>query len=126
MAAGDERGAARALAEALELSARDGDQLSVAGHLWYFGEILGGLDLEPEVVGVLEGIVTEGSLAPLMTTVGGRELELHQRSVESARRRCGTERFDRLLARGAAMAYEEAVDYSRNEVDRILAELDDA
>ena len=100
-----------------------GNRLSIAGNLLFLAEIVGNAGIEPEVVGVVEGIVTR-SATMSMAVVGGREHEIHDRAIENARRAVGQERFDALLARGGAMSYEEAVQYAVTELDRIIAELE--
>ena len=100
-----------------------GNRLSIAGNLLFLAEIVGNAGIEPEVVGVVEGIVTLSS-AMSMAVVGGREREIHDRAIENARRAVGQERFEALLARGGAMSYEEAVEYAVTELDRIIAELE--
>ncbi len=65
-----------------------GNRLSIAGNLLFMAEILGNAGIEPEVVGVLEGVVTRSS-AMSMAAVGGREREIHDRAIENARRAVG-------------------------------------
>ncbi len=121
--AGDVLGALSLLRSAVSDSAEFASRISISRHLLYVAEVLGSAGIEPEVVGVLEGVVTR-SPEMNMVSAGGRERELHDRAIETACGIVGPERFEELLARGGAMTYEQVVDYALTELDRIVAELE--
>ncbi len=107
----------RSLREAIGVSNRP----SVLSSQWYFAEALGLLGRDPEVGAVLHGYTTRGADAPLMPAVRGREAQLHDQSIAAMRSALGGERFEQLAARGAAMDYDTAVEYTMQELERIRA-----
>ena len=120
--AGDLLDALTVLRAAVRSTVAVGNRLSLAGHLWYAAEILGGAGIEADVVGILDGVVTRNP-GFSMLTVGGRERELHDRALETARAAVDPERFEALLARGGSMTYEEVVSYTESELARIVTEM---
>ena len=119
---GNVENALRLFTSAMRSSLAAGNRMSLAGHLSYAAEVLGTARIEPEVVGVLEGAAAHSSELT-MVTVEGRERELHEVAINNARSAVGNERYDACAARGAAMTFEEIVDYVLTELDRIIEDL---
>ena len=118
--AGDRESALVEIRRALNGSVSVGARPSVSGHLWYAAEILGVFDMEPEVVGVVEGVCTRGSLATVMVAIAGRERHIHDQAIGNARTALGDAAFEGCLVRGGAMTYEQAIEFTRGSLDRIL------
>jgi predicted ATPase len=78
----------------------------------------------PECAAVLGGAVTSGPLAALDTITFAVEGSMRADALAAVRERLGTTRYQGAIRRGAAMNYEELVDYALAEIDRTLQELD--
>jgi predicted ATPase/class 3 adenylate cyclase len=73
---------------------------------------------------VLAGSLLEGALAWIMMS-GERNAEL-ERALVAARAQLGADQYQHLFARGAAMSYEEVLEFALEDVHRALAEATDA
>jgi predicted ATPase/class 3 adenylate cyclase len=77
----------------------------------------------PESAAVFGGAVTAGSLASLTTVAHSVEGSMRADALEVVRERFGVDAYTTSAERGAAMTYEELVDYALAEIDRMLHEL---
>jgi hypothetical protein len=115
-AAARDRGAAlEALREALLYSNRNGFRPILIETIGPGAEILVHVGRLTTAV-ALAGSLLEGSLARIMV-VSERNAELEQLLV-TVRDELGDEEYQRAFARGAAMSYEEIVDFALAEVAR--------
>jgi predicted ATPase len=122
--AGDVSRALRTIEGALNYSTSVGNRPSVVGHLWYAGEIAGNFGIEAEFTAVTHGICTRNAEMPAMFLLEGRERDIHESALDHARTALGPDRFEALCEQGGRMSFTEVVDYSRRELDRIIAEVD--
>ena len=76
----------------------------------------------PELATTVGGAVTDGPLAELTYLVDPLVLAERQGLLEHARAQLGPDRYDTGHATGAAMSYEEIVEYTLAELDRLQTE----
>jgi hypothetical protein len=77
----------------------------------------------PEPAAVLAGAETDGPLAQWTTGLVGVRAELQDRdeALNTLRASLGPDAYARTAARGAAMTYDEIVEYTLNELEQLLA-----
>jgi hypothetical protein len=75
-----------------------------------------------EGAAVLAGIVTVGAFSDLTSLQGGPEEVARQHIIDGLRADLGVDRFTATIARGAAMSYDELIDYSLGRVERLIAD----
>jgi len=121
---GDQVGAAEALRDAFLHFAEVGDRPQFLGAVTHAIRILGRSG-EYEVATTLLGVAVDGPLAALNNFPDLR-LEDSDPLIDKIHRELGNTHFAACRARGAAMKYEEAVDYAIVELDRIAVTLADA
>jgi len=61
-------------------------------------------------------------LREMYIALAGREHESQERAIQALRDRLGADRCAAVSARGAAMSYDEIVEYALAELDRLIAE----
>jgi hypothetical protein len=77
-----------------------------------------------ELVARLCGSLVEGAFV-YWGLMGGRYGEARNAALERARDALGAQGYERATAAGASMSFEEVVEYTVGELDRMLAEADD-
>ena len=120
---GDHAGALDALRESVVLSDGVGDQISLAGAVSM--AVITFAEFEAyEIIPILAG----GRKAGLVTiaTAMERERTDEAAAIEGARIALGDARFAELERQGATMTYDDLIASLIGEIDRLLAEVDDA
>jgi len=123
---GDARGALEGAREAIAYSHDVGDRMNMSTAIARGASIaamLGYQDLGAVVAGIVEGAALGVRLSEHFSESEIADYRLVQ---EQARTAIGDAAYDAATARGAAMGSDEVVAYTLGELDRILAELDDA
>ena len=77
---------------------------------------------DAEGAAVLAGIVTVGPFCDLTSLQGGPEEEARDGIIDVLRVELGADRFATATTEGAAMGYDELIDYSLGEVRRLIAQ----
>ena len=77
---------------------------------------------DAEGAAVLAGIVTVGPFCEFASLQGGPEEEARDGIIDVLRTELGADRFATVTTRGAAMGYDELIDYSLGEVRRLIAQ----
>ena len=122
----DARGALAGIREAIAFSDEVGDHSNFSNAYNRGTEVLGRLG-HAEVSAVFAGIVASQFVgSSSMYELFGQERGEHDLVQEQVRASLGDEAYAAALARGAAMAYDGILSYALTELDRILADLDDA
>ena len=126
---GDLPRAARDLREAIERDHQAGTRTSVYVGVWWGIEILIGLD-HLEQAAVFDGIASTGLPAEHRAVtvgpgVGERELAHQRAAIAHARASYGPEHYDAALQTGAAMTYDQAVEYTLQVLDAVINETND-
>ena len=116
---GDEAGAVEALRDAFLYLAEVGDRPQFVGAVTYAIRILGRSG-EDEVAATLLGVAVDGPLAAL-NNFPDRRLEDSDPLIARILRDLGAADAAARRRRGAAMTYEEAVDYAIAELGRMSA-----
>ena len=122
--AGDRLGALRAAREGVRHDLRSGNRTMLAGTLNRTKLAL--VELEhPEPAAVLAGAEIDG---PLVDWHNSEKAELAdaEHAVSTLRASLGDDAYERAAARGAVMTYDEVVEYTLDEVERLLAEASSA
>ena len=79
---------------------------------------------DPATATVLVGSLLEGVLPAINSALSQRYVDL-ERSLVAVHEALGDEQYQRMFARGAAMSYEEIVDFALAEVRRAIDEATD-
>ncbi|HEY8217451.1 MAG TPA: BTAD domain-containing putative transcriptional regulator [Acidimicrobiia bacterium] len=75
-----------------------------------------------EQAAVLAGVITGGPLAPLIADrIDSTEQVSLERALAPVREKLGADGYARCTARGAAMSYDEIIDYTLTELDQLPA-----
>jgi hypothetical protein len=124
--AGDRPGALRAARDGVRHDLRSGNRTNLAGALNRTKLALVELgDAEPAAV--LAGAETDGSLVPWNFADGVPvELQDREHALRVLRDSLGAEGFERTAAVGAAMTFVQVVEHTLSELDRLLAQANDA
>jgi tetratricopeptide (TPR) repeat protein len=118
---GDAPAALRGLRDALSAADDVGDRPTFFSALDRAIEILVSAG-ELDRAAVITGVVTRGPFREMTSLQGGPEEQARARVIEELRGRLGAPRFDAAVERGAALSYDEVIDYSVGELDALLAE----
>jgi hypothetical protein len=118
----DRRGALLALRESVRHEIRSGNRVMLAGALYRTRFALVALgDSEPAAV--LTGAETEGPFAAWDVYANAEpEIQDRELALDTLRTALGPNEYGCAFARGAAMTYDEVVEYTLNELDRLLAD----
>jgi hypothetical protein len=73
----------------------------------------------PDIAAVLAGAVT--GPFQTMSTIPANEVHDQRAAIDEIRTALGPDEYQRATSRGAAMSYEDLVDYALTELDRLLA-----
>ena len=115
---GDLAGALSALREATEHSERTGDRPQMVATVGFGSLILARAgSLEPAAV--LAGVVVDGPLAALNNFPGAPRSHA-DRALSGLGAALGEREYRAAAARGAAMSYQEVLQFMRAEIDRLL------
>ena len=122
--AGDRRGALRSARDGVRHDLRSGNRTMLAGALNRTKLALVELGY-PEPAAVLAGAETDGPLVPW--NINGSDAELQDRddALGTLRASLGPDAYERTAALGSAMTYDEIVEYTLDELERLLAEPSD-
>ena len=123
---GDLPHAARDLREGVERDHQAGTRTSLYVGVWWGIEILIGLD-HLEQAAVFDGIASTGLPAEhravtISPGVGERELAHQRAAIAHARATYGPEHYDAAFQTGAAMTYDQAVEYTLRVLDDLINE----
>jgi hypothetical protein len=123
---GDARGALEGLREAIAYSHDVGDLVNVTNALNRGIEVIGRVG-DPEVSATLMGVLKSQLLVnAMMYQLQDVELEAHEEVQRDVRAALGDAKYEACGAQGISISYDEVVGYALSEIDRMLAELDDA
>jgi hypothetical protein len=122
--AGDRRGALRSARDGVRHDLRSGNRTMLAGALNHTKLALVELGY-PEPAAVLAGAEADGPLVPWNTTGSDAELQDRDDALETLRASLGHDAYARSAALGSAMTYDEIVEYTLDELERLLAEPSD-
>jgi len=123
---GDARGALEGLREAIAYSHDVGDRMNLGTAIGRGASItatLGFENLGAVFAGISDGAALGSRLSDHFSESESADYRLVQ---EQARTALGSAAYDAATARGAALGADEVVAYTLGELDRIVAELDDA
>jgi hypothetical protein len=117
---GDRSGALRALCDGVAYGHHIGDRRTFVGVLSRASIAL--VELEhPGPAAVLTGVVNDGPLAEWDALTGVEaDQQDRERAHDAMLAALGSDRYQHATARGAAMSYDEVVDYARSELERLL------
>lgn len=115
---GDTDGAVSALRQAITATHRVRERTGVATAFDRGIQVLASLG-QCEMSAVLGGIVTKGVFAGIRA-VPAHELPDRQRALEHLEAELGAQRYRAVIARGAAMNYDEALDSTTHTLDVVL------
>ncbi len=123
---GDLPHAARDLRESIERSHQAGTRVTIYTGVWWGIELLIGLE-HFEQVAVFDGIASNGLPAEhravnISPQVGEREVAHQRAAVAYACAAYGPERYDAAFQTGAAMTYDQAVEYTLRALDAVIDE----
>ncbi len=118
--AGDTVGALDGLRTAILSCRETGERLSIITVLLSFVSVLTDLG-EMEGPAVAAGVLQSEVFGPA-ASVTGFDLDEHQRCLDIARETLGDTRYNAVVARGASLSDEEALDRLVDELDRVLPE----
>ena len=121
--AGDLADALRALQEAVTHGADIGDVIAIAVAMGAAVEVIATLGAT-QTAAVLYGLRERGPFAGMGSQNDAHRID-RERTVERVRAELSDDEFERNAARGAAMSYDEGLDYALAELDRLLAEIED-
>ena len=123
-AIGDRRGALEALIAAISFADETGNRTAAAYALWFGVAVIARFGAH-EFAAVSAGIVDKSPHMPFLVhpeSTSNPHVTDHARAVEAARAALGNAHYDDLEARGAAMTYEQMVDYALRELRALLDE----
>jgi hypothetical protein len=120
-AVGDTRGGLGAVVEGQRLADDVGNRHTAVSILWFAVELLASCGAH-ELGAICIGISGHGPYASLMNAMVGPEAEGHDAGDEAIRSAIGDVRYEQLVAQGAAMSYEELVDYVARTIGELVAD----
>jgi predicted ATPase/class 3 adenylate cyclase len=122
---GDSAGALSAIRDGVAYCHHIGDRRTLVGVLSRASLALIELGY-PEPAAVLTGVVTDGPLA-VWDALAGVEADQQDReqALDAMLAALGLDRYQHAAARGAAMSYDEVVDYAGGELERLLVDAHD-
>jgi hypothetical protein len=117
---GDRTAAIQTLRDAVTRAHDTGQLLYVAVAANYGVSVTADIDA-PELAATLGGALTDGALSWIPSESPAEALE-RRIALDRARAQLGPERYRSVLARASAMSYQQVVDHTVAELDRLLTE----